>query len=88
MRPSAHYVISLSFFFLPLLCPSSALQVADPGLALHLSGLRPTKYDNIVAASTSIGNKTTVAAACIVGENGQLGDKSSIKRSVLGNGVR
>lgn len=63
-------------------------EVADPNLALHLSGLRPSKYDNIVAASTTLGNKTTVAAACIVGDNGVIGDKSSIKRSVLGNGVK
>mmetsp|Transcript_15489 Transcript_15489/g.33608 ORF Transcript_15489/g.33608 Transcript_15489/m.33608 type:complete len:476 (-) Transcript_15489:297-1724(-) len=63
-------------------------EVADPHVAMHLSGLRPTKYENIVAASTTIGNKTTIAAACIVGENGALGDKSSIKRSVLGHGVK
>jgi translation initiation factor eIF-2B subunit gamma len=62
--------------------------VADPSIALHLSGLRPTKYDNIVASSTALGNKTTVAAGCIIGENGVIGDKSSIKRSVLGNGCR
>ncbi len=63
-------------------------QVADPGLALHLSGLKPTKYDNIIAASTTLGSKTTVASACIVGENGVLGDKSSVKRSVIGNNVK
>ena len=66
----------------------STLQVADPGLALHLSGLKPTKYDNIVAPSTVLGNKTTVAAGCVVGENGVLGDKTSIKRSVLGSNVK
>jgi translation initiation factor eIF-2B subunit gamma len=62
--------------------------VADPATALHLSGLKATKYDNIVAASTTMGSKCVVGAACLVGENGVLGDKSSIKRSVLGNGVR
>ncbi|GAX72742.1 hypothetical protein CEUSTIGMA_g198.t1 [Chlamydomonas eustigma] len=63
-------------------------EVADPNVALHLSGLRPSKYDNIVATTTTLGNKATVASACIVGENSVLGDKSSIKRSVLGNGIR
>ncbi len=63
-------------------------QVADPHAALHLTGMRPSKYDNVVAESATIGSKTTIAAACIVGENCVLGDKSSIKRSILGNGCK
>ncbi|KAG1665277.1 hypothetical protein FOA52_015854 [Chlamydomonas sp. UWO 241] len=62
-------------------------EVADPATALHLTGHRPSRYDNVVAASAVLGTKTTVAAACIVGEGCTLGDKSSIKRSVLGRDV-
>ncbi|PNW86040.1 hypothetical protein CHLRE_03g207825v5 [Chlamydomonas reinhardtii] len=63
-------------------------EVADPGVALKLSGLKPGRHDNIVPASCALGNKCTVAAACILGEGCVVGDKSSIKRSVLGAGVR
>ncbi|PNH00047.1 Translation initiation factor eIF-2B subunit gamma, partial [Tetrabaena socialis] len=63
-------------------------EVADPGVALKLSGLKPGRHDNIVPASCTLGNKATVAAACILGEGCAVGDKSSIKRSVLGSGCR
>lgn len=63
-------------------------QVADSNVALHLLGLKASKHDNVVAPSTTIGNKTTVASACIVGDSCVLGDKSSIKRSVLGHNVK
>lgn len=63
-------------------------EVADSSQALHLSGLHASKFDNIVPPSTTIGNKTTITAACIVGENCVLGDKSSIKRSVLGHNCK
>lgn len=53
-----------------------------------LAGLRPSKYDNIVSASAVLGNKTTVASACIIGDSCMLGDKTSIKRSVLGANVK
>ena len=62
--------------------------IADASIALHLSDHKPTKYENIIAASTVMGAKCVVGAACLVGENGVLGDKSSIKRSVLGNGCK
>ncbi|GIL56412.1 hypothetical protein Vafri_11777 [Volvox africanus] len=63
-------------------------EVADPGVALKLSGLKPGRFDNIVPASATLGNKSTVAAACILGENCVVGDKSSIKRSVMGSSCR
>ncbi|KAJ9504725.1 hypothetical protein QJQ45_025889, partial [Haematococcus lacustris] len=64
-------------------------EVADPNMALHLSGLRPSKlHDNVVPASTVLGNKTTIAAGCVLGEGCTLGDKASIKRSVLGANCR
>uniref|UniRef100_A0A7S0S6S1 Translation initiation factor eIF2B subunit gamma n=1 Tax=Chlamydomonas leiostraca TaxID=1034604 RepID=A0A7S0S6S1_9CHLO len=63
-------------------------EVADPGVALHLSGLKPGKFDNVVPPSVTIGAKSTIAAGCILGEQCALGDKSSIKRSVLGAGCK
>ncbi|GFH11458.1 eukaryotic initiation factor, partial [Haematococcus lacustris] len=52
-------------------------------------GLRPSKlHDNVVPASTVLGNKTTIAAGCVLGEGCTLGDKASIKRSVLGANCR
>ncbi|GFR40448.1 hypothetical protein Agub_g976 [Astrephomene gubernaculifera] len=63
-------------------------EVADPGVALKLAGLRPGRCDNIVPASVTLGNKATVGAACILGEGCAVGDKSSIKRSVLGQGCK
>ncbi|GLC42884.1 hypothetical protein PLESTB_001434500 [Pleodorina starrii] len=63
-------------------------EVADPGVALKLSGLKPGRFDNIVPPSASLGNKSTVAAGCILGEGCVVGDKSSIKRSVMGGGCR
>lgn len=63
-------------------------EVAASDTALHLTAWRPSKYDNIVAASTVLGNKTTVGAACILGENCTVADKCSIKRSIMGNNCR
>jgi translation initiation factor eIF-2B subunit gamma len=64
-------------------------EVADPGVALlKLTGLRPGRHDNIVPPSCALGNKATVASACILGEGCAVGDKSSIKRSVLGAAVK
>lgn len=68
---------------------SKLSQVADSNVALHLSGLKASQpHDNVVPASTTLGHKTTIAAACVLGEGCALGDKSSIKRSVLGHGCR
>lgn len=64
------------------------MQVAASDVALHLTGLEPSKYDNIVPPSTTFGAKSTVGNACIVGENGTLGDKVSVKRSVIGNNAK
>ncbi|KAG2497652.1 hypothetical protein HYH03_004391 [Edaphochlamys debaryana] len=63
-------------------------EVADPGVALKLSGLKPGRHDNIVPQGTVLGNKCTIASGCILGEGCAVGDKSSIKRSVLGANVR
>ncbi len=58
-------------------------------MALHLAGLRPsTQHESVVPAGTVFGNKTTITAGCVLGEGCVLGDKSSIKRSVLGSNVK
>lgn len=62
--------------------------VAAADVALHLTGVKASKVDNVVPASTTLGNKTTVAAACIVGERCSLGDKASVKRSVIGHNCK
>jgi NDP-sugar pyrophosphorylase family protein len=43
-----------------------------------------TRFDNFLHESVQLGSKTTVAAGCMVGRGTTMGDKCSIKRSVLG----
>lgn len=57
-------------------------------MALHLTGLSTSKYDNVVPPSVVLGPKATVGPACIVGEDCVLADKSSVKRTVMGNNCR
>lgn len=42
------------------------------------------KYDNYVDASVALGGKSNVASGCVVGRGTVLGDKCSVKRSVIG----
>ncbi len=44
-----------------------------------------SKHGNYVHYSVQMGAKTTVASACMVGRGSTLGDKCSVKRSVLGS---
>ena len=46
------------------------------------------KHGNYVHEGVQIGSKTTVASACMVGRGSSLGDKCSVKRSVLGANCR
>mmetsp|Transcript_13010 Transcript_13010/g.22960 ORF Transcript_13010/g.22960 Transcript_13010/m.22960 type:complete len:470 (+) Transcript_13010:3-1412(+) len=63
--------------------------LADSKTALSLTGLKPSAlHENVVPTTTVLGNKSTISAACLIGEHCSIGDKSSIKRSVLGNNVR
>lgn len=65
------------------------LQAADSGAALHLTGLTPSaQHDNVVPPSVTLGSKATVASGCVLGEGCAVGDRASIKRSVLGSGCR
>ena len=63
--------------------------VATPQLALHLLG-PPTnpRHDNWVDPSVKLGGKTTVGAGCIIGPGTAIGDKGSVKRSVVGSDCR
>ena len=63
----------------------AARDVATPQLALHLLG-PPTnpKHDNWLDPSVKLGAKTTVGPGCIIGAGTVVGDKGSVKRSVVG----
>ncbi len=63
--------------------------MATPQLALHLLG-PPTnpRHDNWVDPGVKLGAKTTVGAGCIIGPGSAVGDKGSVKRSVVGSDCR
>ena len=44
----------------------------------------PVAPKEALHATVELGNKALVAAGCIVGEGSSVGDKSSVKRSVIG----
>ena len=58
-----------------------------PADAAHLAGRTPSKYDNFVEPSVSIGSKSTIGPGCIVGADVTLGEKCSVKRCVIGRGA-
>ncbi|KAG5015393.1 hypothetical protein JHK85_021529 [Glycine max] len=58
------------------------------GEASHLSGYSFSAQNNIIHPSAELGAKTTVGPHCILGEGSQMGDKCSVKRSVIGRHCR
>ncbi|KQJ97549.1 translation initiation factor eIF-2B subunit gamma [Brachypodium distachyon] len=58
------------------------------GEASHLSGYSFSTHNNIVHLSCVLGSKTTIGPQCMLAEGSQLGDKCSIKRSVIGRHCR
>ncbi|KAG5517723.1 hypothetical protein RHGRI_038190 [Rhododendron griersonianum] len=58
------------------------------GEASHLSGYSFSAHNNIIHPSAVLGSKTTVGPQCMLGEGSQMGDKCSVKRSVLGRHCR
>lgn len=58
------------------------------GEASHLSGYSFSPQHNVIHSSAEIGSKTTVGPHCIIGEGSQMGDKCSVKRSVIGRHCR
>ncbi|ESW31401.1 hypothetical protein PHAVU_002G235800 [Phaseolus vulgaris] len=58
------------------------------GEAGHLSGYSFSAQNNIIHPSAELGAKTTVGPHCVLGEGSQMGDKCSVKRSVIGRHCR
>ncbi|KAG6413994.1 hypothetical protein SASPL_126710 [Salvia splendens] len=58
------------------------------GEASHLSGYTFSAQNNIIHPSAVLGSKTTVGPQCMLGEGSQMGDKSSVKKSVIGRHCR
>ncbi|KAK2993135.1 hypothetical protein RJ640_006822, partial [Escallonia rubra] len=58
------------------------------GDASYLSGYSFSTHNNIIHPSAVLGSKTTVGPQCMLGEGSQLGDKCSVKRSVIGRHCR
>lgn len=58
------------------------------GDASHLSGYSFSSHNNIIHPSAELGLKTTVGPQCMLGEGSQMGDKCSVKRSVIGRHCR
>lgn len=58
------------------------------GEASHLSGYSFSSHNNIIDPTAELGAKTTVGPHCMLGEGSQMGDKCSVKRSVIGRHCR
>ncbi|KAK3133019.1 hypothetical protein QOZ80_6AG0530950 [Eleusine coracana subsp. coracana] len=58
------------------------------GEVSHLSGYSFSAHNNIIHPSSVLGSKTTIGPHCILAEGSQLGDKCSVKRSVIGRHCR
>uniref|UniRef100_A0A2P2MCG9 Uncharacterized protein MANES_05G199900 n=1 Tax=Rhizophora mucronata TaxID=61149 RepID=A0A2P2MCG9_RHIMU len=58
------------------------------GEANYLSGYSFSAHNNIIHPSAQLGSKTTVGPHCMLGEGSQMGDKCSVKRSVIGRHCR
>lgn len=58
------------------------------GEATHLTGYTLSPHNNIVHPTAESGSKTTIGPHCMLGEGSQLGDKCSVKRSVVGRHCR
>ncbi|KAF3455260.1 hypothetical protein FNV43_RR05708 [Rhamnella rubrinervis] len=58
------------------------------GEARNLSGYSFSAQNNIIHPSAELGSKTTVGPHCMLGEGSQMGDKCSVKRSVIGRHCR
>jgi NDP-sugar pyrophosphorylase family protein len=63
-------------------------ELASPADGAHLTGLVLSKHDNFLGREVEIGAKSAVGSACIVGWGAKLGDKCTMKRSVMGRRCR
>ncbi|XP_051134330.1 uncharacterized protein LOC127253674 [Andrographis paniculata] len=58
------------------------------GDANHLSGYTFSSHNNVIHPSAELGSKSTVGPQCMLGEGSQMGDKCSVKKSVIGRHCR
>ncbi|OIT38624.1 PREDICTED: translation initiation factor eIF-2B subunit gamma [Nicotiana attenuata] len=58
------------------------------GDASHLSDYSFSPQNNIIHPTAVLGSKTTVGPHCMLGEGSQMGDKCSVKKSVIGRHCR
>jgi len=54
----------------------------------HLTGLSLSRHDNYLQPGLELGAKAVIGPACVVGFGVRLGDRASVKRSVLGRRAR
>ncbi|CAH9070671.1 unnamed protein product [Cuscuta europaea] len=58
------------------------------GDASHLSGYSFSAHNNVIHPSSVLGLKTTVGPHCMLGEGSEMGDKCSVKKSIIGRHCR
>lgn len=58
------------------------------GDASHISGYTFSAQNNIIHPTAALGSKTTVGPQCMLGEGSEMGDKCSVKKSVIGRHCR
>lgn len=65
-------------------------EIASPGLSLftRFTGVKASKYENVVPSSVTLGNKANIGQGCIVDENCTLGEKSLLKKTVVGRNCK
>ena len=63
-------------------------ELASPTEAGHLHGFQATRHENFLGHAVELGGKAVVGPGCIVGFASRVGDKASVKRSVVGRRCR
>ncbi|EFJ29631.1 hypothetical protein SELMODRAFT_440774 [Selaginella moellendorffii] len=58
------------------------------GDAIYLTGYTVSGMNNVIHPSAQTGAKTAIGPQCIIGEGSELGEKCSVKRSVVGRHCR
>ncbi|RAL38953.1 hypothetical protein DM860_014779 [Cuscuta australis] len=58
------------------------------GDASHISGYSFSAQNNIIHPLSVLGSKTTVGPHCMLGEGSEMGDKCSVKKSIIGRHCR
>ncbi|XP_024398106.1 uncharacterized protein [Physcomitrium patens] len=58
------------------------------GEAIHLTGYEVSSHNNVIHETSQLGWKSTVGPQCMLGEGSTLGERCSVKRSVVGRHCR